>query len=204
MIALEIRQSVHTLQAQGHSVREIGRLLRLSRNTVRRVLRATPPVPAAPCPPQTLAQLRATFERARGNVAWVQQLLADEQDLNVAYSTLTRWVRQAGLRTPPPRAGEYTFAPGEEMQHDTSPHRVNIGGRLVTAQCAALVLAYSRRLCLETNFLPGRSFRDFEDLNHQALAWCREVANHKPMRVLGMSPEAAGPERQNPFTSNEL
>jgi hypothetical protein len=76
----------------------------------------------------------------------VQQLLADEQDLNVAYSTLTRWVRQAGLRTPPPRAGEYSFAPGEEMQHDTSPHRVSVGGRLVTAQCAALVLAYSRRL----------------------------------------------------------
>jgi transposase len=276
MIAPEIRQSVRTLQAQGHNVREISRLLQLSRNTVRRVLRAAPPpVPAPPCPPQTQAQLQSAFERARGNVVRVQQLLASEQDLNVAYSTLTRWVRQAGLRTPPPRAGEYSFASGEEMQHDTSPHRVCIGGRLVTAQCAALVLAYSRRLfvlyyprytrfeakhflleaarfmdgtaprCvidntsvmvaagaganaviapemaafartlgfsfvahrvghpdrkgrierpfawLETNFLPGRSFRDFEDLNHQALAWCREVANHKPKRVLGMSPEAA-------------
>jgi hypothetical protein len=44
---------------------------------------------------------------------------------------------------------------------------------------------------IETNFLPGRSFCDFEDLNCQVLAWCREVANHKPKRVLGMSPEAA-------------
>jgi hypothetical protein len=93
-----------------------------------------------------LAQLQSAFERARGNVARVQQLLADEHALNVSYSTLTRWVRQAGLRTPPQRAGEYSFALGEEMQHDTSPHRVSIGGRLVTAQCAALVLAYSRRL----------------------------------------------------------
>ena len=106
MIALEIRQSVRTLQAQGHSVREISRLLKLSRNTVRRVLRAAAqPVPTPPCAPQTLARLQAAFEKARGNVARVQQLLADEQDLNVAYSTLTRWVRQAGLRTPPPRAG---------------------------------------------------------------------------------------------------
>jgi transposase len=276
MIALEIRQSVRTLQAQGHSVREISRLLKLSRNTVRRVLRAAAqPVPAPPCAPQTLARLQAAFEKARGNVARAQQLLADEQDLNVAYSTLTRWVRQAGLRTPPPRAGEYSFAPGEEMQHDTSPHRVSVGGRLVTAQCAALVLAYSRRLfvlyyprytrfeakhflleaarfmdgtaprCvidntsvmiaagaganaviapemaafahtlgfsffahrvghsdrkgrierpfawLETNFLPGRSFDDFEDLNRQVLEWCQQIANHKPKRVLGMSPEAA-------------
>ena len=44
---------------------------------------------------------------------------------------------------------------------------------------------------VERNFLAGRSFSDFEDLNAQALAWCREVANQKPKRVLGMSPEAA-------------
>ena len=44
---------------------------------------------------------------------------------------------------------------------------------------------------LETNFLPGRSFSDFEDLNRQVLAWCCEVANRKPKRILGMSPEAA-------------
>ncbi|CAN7733634.1 helix-turn-helix domain-containing protein [Paraburkholderia hospita] len=47
MIAPEIGQSVRTLQAHGHSVREISRLLRLSRNTVLRVLRAAAqPVPA--------------------------------------------------------------------------------------------------------------------------------------------------------------
>ena len=44
---------------------------------------------------------------------------------------------------------------------------------------------------LETNFLPGRQFRDFDDLNNQVLSWCREVANKKPKRILGMSPEAA-------------
>jgi len=44
---------------------------------------------------------------------------------------------------------------------------------------------------VETNFLPGRGFSSFADLNHQALAWCREIANQKPKRVLGMSSEAA-------------
>jgi hypothetical protein len=44
---------------------------------------------------------------------------------------------------------------------------------------------------IEGNFLPGRRFSDFDDLNRQLLAWCGEVANQKPKRVLGMSPEAA-------------
>jgi hypothetical protein len=44
---------------------------------------------------------------------------------------------------------------------------------------------------VEGNFLVARSFIDFDDLNRQALAWCREVANAKPKRVLGMSAEAA-------------
>ena len=50
----------------------------------------------------------------------MRELLADD-GLDVSYSTLTRWVREAELRGPPRRAGEYNFAPGQEMQHDTSP-----------------------------------------------------------------------------------
>ena len=258
-------------------MREISRLLKLSRNTVRRILRAPERHASAapPCDAQTLAMLEAIFERTRGNVVRAQELLAQEQGRAVSYSTLTRWIRQAGLRAPPQRSGEYIFAPGEEMQHDTSPHRVVIAGKNLTAQCAALVLAYSRRLfvhyyprytrfeakhflleaarfmdgacptCIidntsvmvaagagneaviapemaafartlgfgfrahrighadrkgrierpfayvEGNFLPGRTFSDFEDLNRQALTWCRDIANQKPKRVLGMSPEAA-------------
>src|SRR5438093_1429964 len=42
---------------------------------------------------------------------------------------------------------------------------------------------------VERNFLPGRTFADFEDLNAQALRWCREVANAKPKRALDASPE---------------
>ena len=44
---------------------------------------------------------------------------------------------------------------------------------------------------IEGNFLPGRSFSSFDDLNAQALTWCVEVANAKPKRSLGMAPEAA-------------
>jgi hypothetical protein len=43
------------------------------------------------------------------------------------------------------RVGRYDFAPAEEMQHDTSPHDVEIGGRKQRLQCASLILCYSRR-----------------------------------------------------------
>ena len=281
MTPTEIRNAVCALQAQGHSLREISRSLALSRNTVRRILRQPNRTAdeAAPCDEATLARLKTAFARARGNVVRVQELLADD-GLAVRYSTLTRWTRQAGLRSPPRRAGEYDFAPGQEMQHDTSPHRVLFAkagtpGSIVTVQCAGLVLAYSRRLfiqyyprftrfeakaflleaarfmdgvcpvCIidntsvllaagagadaviapemlafartlgfrfrahrvghpdrkgrierpfayvENNFLAARDFEDFDDLNRQVLAWCGDVANHKPKQALGMSAEAA-------------
>ena len=267
------------LKAQGHSLREISRLLNLARNTVRAILRQPPPEAqgeprVAPLPEARSEQIATAFSQARGNAVRAQQLLA-EQGIEVSYSTLTRWIRDAELREPPRRAGEYIMLPGAESQHDTSPHRVTIAGRTITAHCASLVLAYSRRLfaqyypkfgrfeakhflleamrfmdgtcpiCIidnssvilaggsgadaivapemvafartlgfefrahriqnpdrkgrverpfsyiETNFLVAREFRDFEDLNAQALLWCCEVANQKPKRALGMSPEAA-------------
>ena len=251
--------------------------MKLSRNAVRRILREKDGARAAspPCDAATLARLEEAFRRARGNGVRVQELLASEIGLHVPYSTLTRWIREAELRDPPRRTGEYQQAPGEEMQHDTSPHRVTLSGKAVTAQCAGLTLAYSRRLffqyyprftrfeakqflleavrfndgscplCIidntsvivvagsgseaviapemaafarslgfefrahrinhperkgrierpfawiERNFLAGRTFVDFDDLNRQAVAWCREIANQKVKRVLGMSSEAA-------------
>jgi transposase len=99
---------VRVLKAQGYSLREISRLLKLSRNTVRRILRGPDRDAAAwsPCDTRTLSQLEDAFRRARGNVVRVQQLLADENELEVSYSTLTRWIREAGLRSSPRRSGE--------------------------------------------------------------------------------------------------
>jgi hypothetical protein len=44
---------------------------------------------------------------------------------------------------------------------------------------------------VEHNFLPGRSFADWPDINAQARAWCESVANQKVKRSLGTSPRAA-------------
>jgi hypothetical protein len=105
-------------------LREISRLLKLSRNAVRRILREREVAAVPPCPAPTPAKLDDVFARAGGNVARVQQLLAAETDLQVPYSTLTRWIREAGLRSPPRRAGEYSFAP---VAAGANPHF--FGGR---------------------------------------------------------------------------
>ncbi|MGI9305613.1 MAG: IS21 family transposase, partial [Gammaproteobacteria bacterium] len=102
--------------------------------------------------------IETLYTRCNGNVVRVHELLRDEYLRECSYPTLTRWVRQAGLRLGKPRAGSYTFEPGEETQHDTSPMRVLLGEHTVTAQCAALTLAYSRRLYIQ--FLPA--FTRFE------------------------------------------
>src|SRR5450755_3634273 len=105
MTPIEIRTAVRTLQAQGHSRREISRLLALSGNTVRRILRAPAGSVAEtpPCDEATLGRLKAAFAPpslacpvARGNVVRVRERLADD-GLDVSYSTLTRWVRAADL-----------------------------------------------------------------------------------------------------------
>src|SRR3972149_7103743 len=106
MTPSQIRDAVRTLQTQGESLREISRGLKLSRNTVRRIRRtASPAAQERQGLGVTLAYLKSAFERAQGNVVRVQQLFAAEYDLKVSYSTLTRWVREAGLPAPPARAG---------------------------------------------------------------------------------------------------
>ena len=95
----------------------------------------------------------------RGNLVRVYEILQQEYHCTFAYSTLTYWVRKYQLQQKAPkRVGEYCFAPGEEMQHDTSPHDILMNGQRIRAQCAALVLGFSRRLLIQ--YYP--SFTRFE------------------------------------------
>jgi len=81
----------------------------------------------------------------------IQEILQSEYDHTVSYSTLTRIVRDLDLREDKKkrRSGTYQFGPGQEMQHDTSPHQVVMGDKTVKAQCTGLVLGYSRKLFIQ-------------------------------------------------------
>jgi hypothetical protein len=84
---------VHVLRAQGHTLREISRLLHLARNTVRRILRCPPQEARGEAAVAARADARAAriaevFGKARGNAVRARELLA-EQGVAIAYSSLT-------------------------------------------------------------------------------------------------------------------
>lgn len=275
MLSKEKEEAIRALASQAVPIKEICRILKISRNAVRRVTRGIESKPR-PESGQPWSLVKAVFKQCKGNVVRVREVLADEHHCDMAYSSLTRMVRKIGLREKEsPRAGQYSFGPGEEMQLDTSPHRLTMNGRQITAQCAALVLAYSRVVVVryypaftrfeakvflsealaflagackrctidntsvmvaggsgpgatiapemesfaemlgfrfvphrvgdpdrkgrverifsytENNFLAGRSFSDWQDLNRQAEQWCRQTADTRFMKALGMSPQEA-------------
>jgi transposase len=264
---------------KGVGLREISRILKVSRNTVRSVIKKG----IAPEPLREskyvnhLPEIKELFRECKGNAVRVKEELESRHDIIIPYQTLTWIIRKYGIgkKKKDKRAGEYVFEPGEEMQHDTSPHDLKLDGRKITAQCASLVLAYSRKIyvqyypcftrfeckvflakaftfmdgvcgkCIidnshvvvasgvgpdavinpemehfgkiyktefeahwlndsdrkarverpfhyiENNFIPGRKFADWQDLNNQAEDWCRNTSNPKYKRSLGMSPDAA-------------
>ena len=70
----------------------------------------------------------------------------------LSYQSLTGFCRKHGIgQQPIVPAGRYHFEPGEEMQHDTSPHDVVVDGKKYKAQTASAVLCYSRMLFFQIN-----------------------------------------------------
>lgn len=147
MLSHEKREALLALHRQGVPLREICRLLKISRNTVRRALRERGPSPSAPTRKwqSVVSQLPELYPRARGNAVRIQELVAAEIGVKIPYSTLTHLLRREQLSAPAPkRSGIYHYEPGAEMHQDTSPHRLEIGGKSLTAQCAGLILPFSR------------------------------------------------------------
>jgi len=273
--------TIRNLHRQGLSLHEITRTLKISRNTVRRVLRGKKPGEKGQAEHPIEPHLEALYRLAEGNGVRIQELAKELHGIEIAYSTLTRLLRDRGLREPTPkRSGSYHFEPGAEMHHDTSPHRLMIAGKPVIAQCAGSILPVSRygyiqyypcftrfefelflteslrffdgapRRCtidntsvavsagsgpgaviapgvrafgehfgmtfiphavghadrkahverlfsyVEGNFLAGRTFDSWSDLNRQARAWCEQIANQKIKRELGVSPKVAFAQEQ--------
>ncbi len=86
-----------------------------------------------------------------------EELLAAGAELS--YPALTAFCRRHGIgQAAPEAAGHYEFEPGQELQHDTSPHDVELAGRMRKVQTASAVLCYSRMLFIQC--YPG--FRRFD------------------------------------------
>ena len=150
MLDLETRQTILRLNREGHGKRTIARAVGVTRNSVRKVLAdGSPEVPPLVRPQRLqahLERLRKLHAECDGNLIRVHEKLNDD-GIEIPYSVLTAFCRRSGIGLKPKKpAGRYHFLPGEEMQHDTSPHRVKVGGVMRTLQCASLVLCFCRMI----------------------------------------------------------
>jgi len=165
MLDQTTRQAILTLHDKGLGKRAIAKALQISRNTVRDVLAdgraAPPPLLRAERAEPFRDEILALHADCKGNLVRVHEELSARHDVTLSYPALTAFCRKHGIGYAPPKPkGSYdeVLTPGLEMQHDTSPHDVHIGGTLRRLQTASLVLAYSRRLFFQ--FYPR--FRRFE------------------------------------------
>ena len=162
MLDQSTRTAIRKLREQGHSIRGIARAMKVSRGAVRDVLRsATEIVPALVRPEKATPyrdQILELYARCQGNLVRVHEELV-ASGAQFSYQALTAFCRRQGIgHEPKEPVGEYHFRPGQEMQHDTSPHRAEIGGHWRPVQTASLVCGYSRMLFFQ--FFP--TFRRFD------------------------------------------
>lgn len=150
MLDADRRSAILTLAGRGLGIRTIARAVGVSRNAVRRVLGSGSATGKEVVRTEQLAPALETIRElhllCRGNRVRVWEELC-AQGTEVPYQTLTGFMRRHGIGVAQKeRAGSYSFAPGEEMQHDTSPHDVVVGEKKRRLQCAALILCHSRML----------------------------------------------------------
>ena len=150
MLSKGQRTAILELAAQGVSSREIARVMTISRSTVRRVVGSKSSEVPAPARPEKAEAYRQEIldllKNCKGNLVRVHEEL-QATGANFSYQALTAFCRRHGIgQAPLVPAGRYHFEPGEEMQHDTSPHQVEITGKKRLVQTASAVLCYSRMM----------------------------------------------------------
>lgn len=144
------RSAILRLHAEGHGTRAIADVLGVSRGAVKTVLRAgeakVPALARIEIAAAYREEIVELFASCKGNLVRVHEEVV-RGGASISYAALTAFCRRHGLGRPPVEpVGRYHHAPGEEMQHDTSPHVAKVGGKERRVQTASLVLCFSRMI----------------------------------------------------------
>jgi len=150
MLSQSQRTAILELCRKGVSKRQIARALRVSRKTITKVIYSQSIVPpliirAEKAEPHR-QEIMELYASCQGNLVRVhEELLA--AGAHLSYPALTAFCRRQEIgQQPKLPSGQYDFVPGQETQHDTSPHKVKMAGQLRPVQTSSAVLCYSRML----------------------------------------------------------
>jgi transposase len=153
MIDPEKRKAIYQLHLAGRSLREISRLMQVSRSVVRAVVRQQGLQSRAirkdkiQIDPELLGRL---YHECQGWIQRIHEKLVEEHEIRVSYPTLTRLVRELGLSQPRrARCDHVPDEPGAEMQHDTTVYQVHLAGKPTRLVASLLYLRYSKRRYLK-------------------------------------------------------
>jgi transposase len=153
MIDPDMRNAIFQLHQEGMSMREISRRLHVGRNAVRAIVKQQGKITRKErndkiqIEPELLERL---YRQCDGWLQRIHEKLVEEEGIQVAYSTLTRMLRDLGLsRNQPVRCDRVPDEPGAEMQHDTTIYQVRLAEKRTKVVASLLYLRYSKRRYLK-------------------------------------------------------
>jgi hypothetical protein len=119
--------------------------------------------------------LQRLYQECDGYAQRVQEKLVEDEGIQIQYSTLTRLLRELGLRrTREARCQRVPDEPGAEMQHDTTRYGIVLGGVRASLVASLLYLRYSKRRYLRFYRMFNR-FR-MKCFLHEALMFWQHAA----------------------------
>lgn len=172
MIDSETRKAVFHLHERGMSIREMSRQLRMCRKSVRRIVREKGTLPRIDRSDKAKIDPELVKRHYADCGGWLQRVHEKLKDdgVAIAYSTLTRMVRQLELgKSPDHRHPQVPDTPGVEMQHDTSPYQVKLGPQTVRVVASCLYFRYSKQRYLR--FYPAFNRFRMKCFFHEALTY---------------------------------
>jgi len=173
MIDQDKRNAIFTLHQEGIKIREISRKLRVSRNTVRSIIKQNGAVPD--CTRKDKIEidselLTRLYGECSGRIQRIHEKLTEEEGIHIGYSTLGRIMRELGLgESKKERCCRVPDEPGAEMQHDTTVYTLRLGARRLRVVASILYFRYSKLRYLKFY----RSFNRFKMkcFFHEALSY---------------------------------
>jgi transposase len=173
MIDANKRKAIFLLYNEGMGIREVSRKLKVSINTVRKIIDQKGQTPEITRQDKIYIDpvlLQKLYRRCDGYAQRVHEILEEEMKIAIGYSTLTQNLRELGLgKSKNERCDHEPDVPGAEMQHDTSPYTVKFGTNRVKVVGSIIYMRYSKMRYLKFY----RSFNRFamKCFIHEALTF---------------------------------
>ena len=148
MIEPQKRQAIIALNKAGRRDSEIANILGVDVKTVKRIIKE------GAAPQKNFRSdkiiidemlLKTLYKNTSGYTTRIHEVLTEEHNITVSYPTLVKRIKELGLgKKSSRRSYQEPDTPGSEMQHDTSPYKIVIGGKKTDVVCSSIYMRYSK------------------------------------------------------------